>query len=75
MWANFLFFNFFIHFLIQINIITSLIFFVLVSVLLAAVHCDKMLCKQDPLLQNFQNFKIIFFFSLIGLGKNINRVG
>ena len=32
----------------------SCLFIILQSVLLAAVLCDNMLCKQEALLQNFQ---------------------
>ena len=39
---------------------SAFLFIILHSVLLAAVLCDNMLCKQDAILQNFQNLKIIF---------------
>ena len=70
-WADFfLMFKF-----VQINWYNTFIldffflFIILHSVLLAAVLCENMLCKQDALLQNLQNLKIIFLFILIFSNK------
>ena len=54
----------------------SCLFIILQSVLLAAVLCNNMLCTQDALLQNLQNFKIIFSsFEYFFTNWEKNRVG
>ena len=59
---------------INCNSISAFLCIAVHSVLLAAVLCGNVLCKQDALLQNFQNFKIIFFFILIYFYK-LGKIG